>query len=141
MEDKYPIYYQEDASEQETEVLLKGIAEAATARGMSKILPFALLVKDQNQKILAGAKGVSIYGALYIDLLWVSAHLRGQGIGTKLMDECEKLAKKRGCTFVNLITMDWEALPFYQKLGYQLEYVRHGYEQNSKMNFLKKDLY
>lgn len=140
MEDKYIINYQEDATEQETEILLNGIAEAATARGMSHIRPFAFFVKDHNQKILAGAKGVSIYGALYIDLLWVSANLRGQGIGSKLMDECEKLAKKRGCTFVNLITMDWEALPFYQKLGYQLEYVRHGYERNSKMNFLKKDL-
>ena len=41
---------------------------------------------------------------------------------------------------VFLTTMDWEALPFYQKLGYQIEYVREGYEKDSKMFVLRKTL-
>jgi ribosomal protein S18 acetylase RimI-like enzyme len=42
--------------------------------------------------------------------------------------------------FVTLTTMDWEALPFYRKLGYEVEFVREGYEKNSKMYALRKNL-
>jgi hypothetical protein len=37
-------------------------------------------------------------------------------------------------------TMDWEALPFYKKLGYQIEYVREGYENASRQFLLRKNL-
>jgi hypothetical protein len=36
--------------------------------------------------------------------------------------------------------MDWEALPFYQKLGYEVEFTREGFQKNSKMYFLRKEL-
>ena len=73
-------------------------------------------------------------------MLWVSPELRHKGLGSKLIHECEKLGHERSCTFVSLTTMDWEALPFYQKLGYQIEFVRDGYEKNSKMYLLRKSL-
>ena len=37
--------------------------------------------------------------------------------------------ENRGCTFATVNTMDWEALPFYQKLGYEVECIRDGFEK------------
>jgi hypothetical protein len=36
--------------------------------------------------------------------------------------------------------MGWEALPFYQKLGYSIEFVREGFEKESKMYMLRREL-
>lgn len=141
MSEQYEILYQEHASAGEEEALLEGVVQAAAiAKGMSRIRSFAFLIKDSAKAILAGAKGVSLYGCLYVDLLWVVPELRHQGLGSKLIHACEKLGRERGCAFVTLTTMDWEALPFYQKLGYAIEFVREGYEKNSKMYLLRKSL-
>jgi hypothetical protein len=43
------------------------------------------------------------------------------------MHEAENLGRKHGASFVTLNTMDWEALPFYQKLGYSIEFTRVGW--------------
>ncbi len=75
-----------------------------------------------------------------MDSLWIDQTLRHQGWGTKLMHEAEKMGREHGASFVTLNTMDWEALPFYQKLGYTTEFIREGYEKNSKMFMLRKNL-
>jgi len=56
------------------------------------------------------------------------------------MHEAEKIGVEQGALFVTLNTMDWEALPFYQKLGYSIEFIREGYEKDSKMFMLRKTL-
>lgn len=141
MQGPHPLIYQEESSPADDDVLLQGVIQGAEdANGMSRIRSFAFFVKDAAGQVIAGAKGVSLYGSLYVDLLWVSQTLRNQGLGTKIMQACEKLAHERNCTFIALTTMNWEALPFYQKLGYEIEYVREGYEKNSKMYLLRKNL-
>lgn len=141
MQERYPISYQEQATTEEENVLFEGVVQAAAAaKGMSRICPFAFFIRDSHKAILAGAKGVSLYGCLYVDMLWVAPDIRHKGVGSQLIDACEKLGRKRNCTFVSLTTMDWEALPFYQKLGYEIEFVRKGYEKNSKMYLLRKNL-
>lgn len=123
------------------EVLFKGISEEAfKAKGLPPIRPFSIFIKDQKQSILGGVSGVTFYGSLYIDSLWIHSSLRGQGLGTKLVREAEKIGKERGAHFATLNTMDWEALPFYEKLGYSIEFVREGYDQNSKLYMLRKSL-
>lgn len=114
--------------------------EAFHAKGLAPIRQFSVFIKDLKQNVLGGASGVTFYGSLYVDMLWVDKTLRHQGWGTKLMHEAEKIGLERGASFVTLNTMDWEALPFYQKLGYSIEFTREGYEKNSKMFMLKKNL-
>lgn len=139
--EEYSISYKERLSVEEEEVLFDGINQIATIpEGIHKMQSFGFFVKDSKQRMLAGAKGMSMYGCLYIELLWVSLELRHHGIGSKLIDACETLGKKRGCTFITLVTMDWEALPFYQKLDFEIEFVREGFEKNSKMYVLRKEL-
>jgi ribosomal protein S18 acetylase RimI-like enzyme len=59
---------------------------------------------------------------------------------TKLMEAAQKLAKESGCNFMAVNTMDWEALDFYKKLGFYVEFERRGFDKNSIFYFLRKDL-
>lgn len=113
---------------------------AFEAKGLPPICPFSIFIKDQEENVLGGVSGTSFYGSLYVDSLWVHKALRHQGWGAKLMHEAEAIGKERGAQFVTLNTMDWEALPFYQKLGYSIEFMREGYSKDSKMFMLRKNL-
>lgn len=123
------------------EILYHGISEGAHhAKGLSSIRPFSVFIKDQKENVFGGVSGAIFYGSLYVDSLWIDKILRLQGWGTKLIREAENIGRKQGASFVTLNTMDWEALPFYQKLGYSIEFTREGYEKNSKMFMLRKNL-
>ncbi len=122
-------------------VLLKGLSSyALTTSSQDLLQSWAFFVRNNEGKIIAGTKGTTFYGCLYIDLLWVDGALRGQGWGRKLVGSAESLGRERGCIFAAVNTMDWEALPFYQKLGYEVDFVREGFRFNAKLYFLRKPL-
>ncbi|HSW86837.1 MAG TPA: GNAT family N-acetyltransferase [Rhabdochlamydiaceae bacterium] len=138
---KFPIEYQDELNSIDEEALYHGInTDAFTAKKMEPIRSFGFFIKDKNGEVLAGVSGVTLFGCLYVDMLWVKETLRKQGLGESLMEHAENLGLKRGCTFATVNTMDWQALPFYQKLGYEIEFTRTGYHKNSKMHYLKKNL-
>jgi hypothetical protein len=58
---------------------------------------------------------------LCIEYLWVSETTRGRGLGSELMQEAEQQAQALGCSHLLVDTFSFQALPFYQKLGYQLQ--------------------
>ncbi len=58
---------------------------------------------------------------LCIEYLWVSEATRGSGLGRELMQEAERQAQALGCSHLPVDTFSFRALPFYQKLGYQLQ--------------------
>lgn len=134
------LYLREDDTNLET-LLFEGINdEAVLTKGMDPIRTFSICIEGLSQELLGGAKGVTYYGCLYIDMLWIDRSLRHQGWGSKVMMEAERIGRERGCTFATVNTMDWEALSFYQKRGYVIEFTREGYAKDSKMFMLKKNL-
>lgn len=137
--DEYSMQYKELASPEDESMLLEGMfAEAESAKGMSKITPYAFLIKDDKGTVLAGVKGSSYFGCLFIDIIWVDPEFRHREWGTQLMHAAEEQGKKRKCSFSSINIMDWEALEFYQKLGYEIECVRKGFENDSTMYVLRK---
>jgi len=58
---------------------------------------------------------------LCIDYLWVDETLRGSGLGRALMEAAEQEAIKKGCRYALVDTFSFQALPFYQKQGYQTQ--------------------
>jgi ribosomal protein S18 acetylase RimI-like enzyme len=137
----YHLEHHDTTPKEYEEVLYRGISEEALhAKGLPPIRPFSIFIKDQKGNILGGASGTLFYGSLYVDSLWIDKTLRRQGWGTKLMREAENIGRKHRASFVTLNTMDWEPLPFYQKLGYSIEFTREGYEKDSKMFILRKNL-
>jgi GNAT superfamily N-acetyltransferase len=134
------ITYKENALPEEIQTIRQGVLEEATLAGMGDTIPFTLLIKDGDSQVLGGATGHTMYEYLFIEWLWIHRSHRDKGWGSDLLYAAENLGKERNCNFSCLFTMSWEALPFYQKRGYQIEYVREGFEKGAKMYLLRKTL-
>lgn len=141
MTNKYCIELLQTGSEALADLLFTGVnAAAQQTKGMQPMQGFSLAVKDATDQIVGGANGVIYYGCLYVDMLWIDKAARDLGIGSRLMQKAEELARQNKATFATVNTMDWEALKFYQKLGYEVEFTREGYDKDSKMFMLRKAL-
>lgn len=141
MSKNYSIKYESNPSSQQVELLSSGIiAYAKEKKDLKPLEPFGFFVQDESDQIIGGCNGVILYGCIHTDQLWLEESLRHKGYGTKLMQLVEKLGKENGCPFATVNTMDWEALGFYQKLGYTTEFERHGYLKESVFYFLRKKL-
>jgi len=128
-------------SEEDLAIVLEGLhQEAFKAKKLEPIESFAFTTKDETNTLVAAVSGNLLYGAMYIDSLFVAKEYRGNGYGLDLMQHCEQLARDNGCSFIVLTTMDWEARGFYEKLGFVIEYKRHGYKRDSIMYVMRKDL-
>jgi len=138
---QYRITQEPNPTREDLYVLAQGLVKnAQQQRDHKPTESFAFFVRDENLQIIAGANGYTFYGCMYVDQLWVDEKLRGKGYGTQLMLAAEELGRERGCTFAAVNTMDWEGLEFYQKLGYHVEFERHGFVKNSTFYYLRKDL-
>lgn len=137
----YPITFESNPSQDDIQRLYDGISiHAKQQKNIPPLEFFAYFIRDENHNILGGCNGNTLYGCLYIDSLWVADSLRGQGYGTKLVRVAEQFGLDHACTFAAVNTMSWEALDFYKKLGFEVEFSRHGFIQNSVFYFLRKPL-
>jgi GNAT superfamily N-acetyltransferase len=80
--------------------------------------PLVVVLTDGEERIVGGLWGGTAYGWLHVDLLVVPAEARGHGVGTRLMQLAEEEALARGCHSAWLDTHDFQARPFYERLGY-----------------------
>jgi GNAT superfamily N-acetyltransferase len=64
--------------------------------------------------------------------------MRGTGVGTRLMTTAEEHAWSEGCLGAYLDTFEYQALPFYQKLGYELYGTLDGFPPGYRQFYLKK---
>ena len=88
------------------------------AVGYRDLTPFSLFALNDKNEVIGGLLGESIWGWLLIDILWVDESVRGQGYGEELMTRAEEIARENGWTHIILETFSFQALPFYQKLGF-----------------------
>lgn len=137
----YEIVFEENPKYSDLQALGNGIMEdARKQKGFKPWEFFAFFIRDDKNKILGGCNGNIFYGCLYIDQLWVIESLRGQHYGTKLIRAAERLGREKKCTFAVVNTMDWEALDFYKKQGFTVEFERHGFDKGSVCYSLAKEL-
>lgn len=74
--------------------------------------------RDAQGNIVAGLVGRTFWKYLEISWVWVSEQERGAGHASRLMIAAETEALQRGCRHAYLDTFSFQALGFYQKLGY-----------------------
>jgi ribosomal protein S18 acetylase RimI-like enzyme len=72
--------------------------------------------------------------------LWVAENLRGQGVGTELMDRAEAAARTAGCTQMVLSTHSFQAPGFYHARGYREVGRTDGYPRGHAHLYLVKAL-
>jgi GNAT superfamily N-acetyltransferase len=88
--------------------------------------------------VLGGLLGEIKWRWLYVSKLWLADELRGQQLGTKLMERAEEYAWRNGCLGSHLSTFEYQALAFYEKLGYEVFGVLDGYPPGYKQYYLRK---
>ena len=108
--------------------------EAAPHRGL------AIELQDAGGATCGGLWGATGFDWLFVQLLVVPDALRGQGIGRRLMAMAEAEARRRGCHGAWLDTFDFQARPFYERLGYSCFGELADYPPGHVRYFMRKDL-
>jgi GNAT superfamily N-acetyltransferase len=91
-------------------------------------------------EIIGGLWGSTSYGYLHIDMLIVPENRRGTGLGTRMMQQAEQEAIRRGCHGSYLDTFDFQARGFYERLGYTVFGALEDTPPGHTRFFLKKML-
>lgn len=105
-------------SKDEEEIVSEGLYAYNRSQVEDHYRPLNLFVRNQSGAIKGGLLGATYWGWCAINILWLHDDLRGKGYGTRLMQIAEEEAVRRGCFGAHLDTLSFQALPFYQKLGY-----------------------
>jgi GNAT superfamily N-acetyltransferase len=102
--------------------------------------PLAVLVSDPDSKaVVGGLLGRTSLGLLFIDLFFLPAALRQHGLGSRIMQEAEDEARRRGCGKAVVFTINFQAPEFYQRHGYQV-FGQIDCHPGIARIFLRKDL-
>jgi GNAT superfamily N-acetyltransferase len=91
--------------------------EDAVGNAIARTL--AILLKEpKTDDLIGGLWARSLWGSLYIDIMFVPETLRGKGVGTSLLRQAEQEAIRRGCGNMWTETYAFQARPFYEKFGF-----------------------
>ena len=98
-------------------------------------------IANNQDGIFVGVVVVEIFwGALHVKYVYVEEEYRGRGIATNLMENAFKYGRNNQCSFAFVETMSFQALGFYQKMGFELEFSRSGYKHDTSFHYLRKNL-
>ena len=137
----YMISVESALSPDDRRVIEAGLTRhALPATGVPGFQPIAVLARDRQAALVAGAVGTINWNWLHIDLLWVLEPCRHTGVGSRLMAEIERVAAQRGCTHAHLDTFSYQARPFYERLGYRVFGVLQNYPPGHQRFFMEKTL-
>ncbi len=86
---------------------------------------FSLVLSDPStHRPLGVLSAYTAFSEIYIDDIWVETTHRRKGYGKTLLQYLEQHFENKGFNNINLVTSQFQAPKFYQKCGYQLEFIR-----------------
>ena len=139
MPDNLQVSLETAPSSDDEQVVLDGLrAFNVSVIGDPHMRPVDVFVRDEAGDVIGGLVGHIKWRWLYVSKLWLPASLRGSGVGTQLMATAEAHAWREGCLGAYLDTFEYQALPFYQKLGYELFGTLDGFPPGYKQFYLRK---
>jgi GNAT superfamily N-acetyltransferase len=108
--------------------------------GDPRIRPVAILIENDQGVTEGGLWGRIGYDWMFVELLGLPEAARGQGLGRRLMEQAETIAREAGCTGIWLDTYEFQARGFYEKLGYTLFGTLDDYPVGQRRFFMQKRL-
>ena len=109
-------------------------------REPSKSEPLNIYVEDEQGNLLAGMAAETFGKWLEIEYLYVSEDLRGQGIGSEILNRAEQEARERKCKYSFVNTFQFQAPDFYKKHGYKEVFALREYPYTGERYYYTKDL-
>ena len=141
MEKEYRIAFTEEPQDADVTVIGQGVRryneQQAGANGYRRLC-FFLHAPDGT--VVGGLLGATYWNWFYIDLLWVTDDLRGQGHGLRLLTRAELEARQRGARCAYLDTFSFQAPDFYKKQGYEVFGELCDFPEGHRRYFLRKQL-
>ena len=107
------------AADPAEELLLEHAKKSGNPFTESSLSLTAISTENREDK-LGYLEGTSMQGRFYLFRLAVSENNRGQGVGSFLMSELEKIATERGDSEIILDTWNFQSEQFYAGLGYDV---------------------
>ncbi|MGG7200531.1 GNAT family N-acetyltransferase [Clostridium butyricum] len=132
-----------ESNEEESELIVDKIVEYNLSKvpiiQESSFIWINRVIVDTYGDIIAGINSkMYCWNCLYIDVLWVKEEYRKEGLGSKILNKIEKVAKDKGCYLIQLDTFDFQAKDFYLKHGYDIFGILDECPQKHKRYFMKK---
>ncbi len=108
---------------------------------LSEWVHLAVYFRDENAVMLGGVIARQEGEWLNIHYLWVHESQRGNGLGRELMQRAMQEAVAIGCRHALVDTFSFQALPFYQKLGFAEQMTLADFpHKGMQRHYLTKDL-
>ena len=109
-------------------------------REPSKSEPLNIYLEDEDGNLVAGMVAETFGNWLEIEYLYVSDDLRGQGIGSKILETAENESRNRGCKYSFVDTFNFQAPKFYKKHGYKEVFALKKYPYTGERYYYTKEL-
>jgi GNAT superfamily N-acetyltransferase len=122
-------------------VIMTGLTEFnARDIGPSNRRSLAVLIRDDNGKVIGGMFGYTGWDWLFTQWLFIPEMLRGQGLAGRLLATAEAEAIARGCHGAWIDTFNPQALRAYQRQGYVVFGEIPDFPPGRSRTFLQKRL-
>ena len=96
---------------------------------------------EDGRKIIGGCiVNVHRWGRAVLGCLWVDENYRGHGLGSMLIRKAEDAAREKGCYYLCLGTIDFQARPLYEKRGFQVFTATENFPRGHRSWSLSKRL-
>lgn len=128
----------EECPDRECDSVVRGLIGYNNSRAPIENYQGLSVLACRQGEVLGGLVGYTHWGWLFIKQLWVAAPFRRHGLGKRLVLVAEREARDRGCLHAHCDTFDFQALPFYQALGYSIFGQLDDYPAGHSRFFLQK---
>jgi ribosomal protein S18 acetylase RimI-like enzyme len=101
---------------------------------------FSIVARNEDGLVIAGITGFTVWERAGVNTLWVAENHRGNGIGTKLLAQVEKIASEKGARQIETNSMSFQGTGFFEKNGYKIFGMLDNYPAGYYCNFYTKEI-
>jgi GNAT superfamily N-acetyltransferase len=129
-----------DVSEEDKKIMHAGLHHHVKLNvgDGDKGMKIRLILKDQVGGLIGGLSAWTTLSNVVFDHIWIAERFRGKGLGRRLMLEMEGIAKENGCIASQAYCFSFQALGFFEKMGYLVLGVSNGYPPPAEEYYLIK---
>ncbi|CAH9049949.1 hypothetical protein PSECIP111951_00524 [Pseudoalteromonas holothuriae] len=99
-----------------------------------------VITAQNGDEIIGGLQASIVWSHCVLELLWVNESARGSGLGSQLMQQLEVFAHEHKLHQIRTETLDFQAKPFYEKLGFSVYGILENTPPEHTSYFLVKHL-
>lgn len=137
---QYDVHTCSEKLEQHEKCIADFVQDFEIRNRIEKDPTLMLYIATQGDEFVGGVHFKVYKESIHVHLLAVVKKFRGNQIGTELMNYVETYARKHHIEMIDLGTTEFQARPFYEKMGYKVMHTRKNYPEGYECYTLIKNL-